>query len=432
MADKNQSQDQDQEPTLPAEMARRTRERIDRDREAVTNVWIERILSSVRKGLFRPGFNVDELRAELGLRDNTVPEQFRNALGISPRRYIEDRRLETSCRLLLETDVLVDTIGRMVGYDLPRTFNRAFCRRIGCSPTEWRESRGAAGHWPGSVQQDDDAPPPLNLPPVLVGVGTLDDGHVCDACGRSIRCGSGVLAFENLRPLCEVCTLTRGPRELKPFYRAALAEVHRCFDADDLDDDLDDLDDKADEKDANPPLVTEAVARWLTAGDEELERALTLWDEIEELSAPAQEERVRELDPPFVTEALFYRLREESQALIRDHPGRSRQLAELALIAVETIAPTVLGGSRRSYLESEAWAWLANARRVACDLRGADEALSNAYTPATARPAKPPCGWHRCSTTKAPFVVIRIASTRPSTASTERFKSIAVSMTNRC
>jgi AraC-like DNA-binding protein/tetratricopeptide (TPR) repeat protein len=389
------------EPTIPEKVAARTRTRIDQDREATANVWVRRILECVRVQLFRPGFNVDELRAQLGLRDHTVSEHFRTATGMTLHAYIEDRRLETACRLLLETEDRVEAIGRRVGYDHARTFHRAFDRRVGCSPTQWRDSRGTAGRWPGA-EPDDHAPTHLHLPRVLVGVGSLDQGHVCVGCGRRLSPRDGLLVFEDLRPLCEICSFMRGPRQLAPFYKAALAEEDRRTDreqrelpvswriepdhpADSNDSDhpdaTDDSDDDADDDsdDEVLPELSMAVAQWLAAGADEEERAFGVWSEIEELSAAAQEERLRALDPPFVTEALFLRLREESQALIRDRPQRSRQLAELALIAVEILPSTLLGRGRRSYLESEAWALLANARRVACDLRGADEALAHAY-----------------------------------------------------
>ncbi|MCP4657519.1 MAG: tetratricopeptide repeat protein, partial [bacterium] len=46
---------------------------------------------------------------------------------------------------------------------------------------------------------------------------------------------------------------------------------------------------------------------------------------------------------------------------------------------VEAIDPMLLGAGRGRYVECDAWAWLANARRAACDLRGAHEALKRAY-----------------------------------------------------
>ncbi|MCP4660677.1 MAG: hypothetical protein GY856_35195, partial [bacterium] len=113
----------------------------------------------------------------------------------------------------------------------------------------------------------------------------------------------------------------------------------------------------------------------MAASEDERERALEVWCDVEVLSAAEQQERICALDPPFLTDALYVLLRDQSQALIRDHPQRNRQLAELALAAVQTIDPTLLGADRGPYLECDAWTWLANARRVACDLRGADEAL---------------------------------------------------------
>jgi len=97
-------------------------------------------------------------------------------------------------------------------------------------------------------------------------------------------------------------------------------------------------------------------------------RAVEVWRVIEDLPCGERKERIRGLEPQLRTDALFVLLHRKSQELIRDHPRRSRELAELALIAVQAMGRTLVGRIRSKEIEADAWAWLANARRTACDL----------------------------------------------------------------
>ena len=71
-----------------------------------------------------------------------VTTHFRKAAGATIRLYLEDRRLESACRLLLDTGLAVDRIGRLLGYSGSESFSRAFKRRFGQRPPVYREFGG--------------------------------------------------------------------------------------------------------------------------------------------------------------------------------------------------------------------------------------------------------------------------------------------------
>lgn len=418
-------------PTPLEQAAAPTYQRIDRDREATPREWVRRILTCVRNHLFRPGFNVEQLRATLGLRDNTVAEQFRLALGVTLRTYLEECRLETSCRLLLNADLLVGSIARLVGYEFPATFSRAFHRRIGCSPTRYRTSGGAAGRRPGRPQGNArrQRQPPPRLPRFLAGQATISERQRCHRCRVPLCAGRGIRMFENLEPICDLCAHEHGPPQLSALLKECIVEdeaisedhVRRlvlqttgrrrqlsqpeadsliwsllCLYPDSLEVVREHVATRVRKQRENvgrpllpespdgdqgvdPSPVTSELARLLEASEQERIRAVEVWRVIEDLPCGERKERIRGLEPPLRTDALFVLLHRESQELIRDHPRRSRELAELALIAVQAMDRTLVGRIRSKEIEADAWAWLANARRTACDLAGADEALTRAY-----------------------------------------------------
>jgi len=68
---------------------------------------------------------------------------FRAEVGLSPAAYVERVRVETA-RRLLETSVRsVDNVAAASGFGTPESLRRAFARRVGLSPREYRARFGA-------------------------------------------------------------------------------------------------------------------------------------------------------------------------------------------------------------------------------------------------------------------------------------------------
>lgn len=71
-------------------------------------------------------------------------------------------------------------------------------------------------------------------------------------------------------------------------------------------------------------------------------------------------------------------LLEESLRHVVDDPSRAEDLAELGLVVAEQLEGSHYGPSLINDLRARSWAYIGNARRVATDLRSADEAFTNA------------------------------------------------------
>lgn len=71
-------------------------------------------------------------------------------------------------------------------------------------------------------------------------------------------------------------------------------------------------------------------------------------------------------------------LLEQSYQSVFDDPSRAEDLAELALSVAHQLEGSHYGPALVSDLEARAWAYVANARRVANDFAGADEAMTEA------------------------------------------------------
>lgn len=69
---------------------------------------------------------------------------FKQVFGITPYRYITQRRLEQARHLLLKTDLPISSICYDIGFESPGSFSRLFRRTVGMSPEQFRFS-GVSG-----------------------------------------------------------------------------------------------------------------------------------------------------------------------------------------------------------------------------------------------------------------------------------------------
>ena len=90
--------------------------------------------------------------ATLGSRANLSPAHlqrvFKAAIGETPKAYVTRLRVERAAFCLLAHESQIAEIAATCGFQNPETFIRAFRRRFGASPREYRSSqRAAAAGW---------------------------------------------------------------------------------------------------------------------------------------------------------------------------------------------------------------------------------------------------------------------------------------------
>lgn len=103
---------------------------------------IARALTSIHADLASP-LPVTALAASASMSRSAFVERFTEFLGIGPRRYILDQRIQMARMLLRDTELGMADVAYRVGYDAPEAFSRAFKRETGRSPAEWRETHNA-------------------------------------------------------------------------------------------------------------------------------------------------------------------------------------------------------------------------------------------------------------------------------------------------
>jgi transcriptional regulator GlxA family with amidase domain len=97
---------------------------------------VHHVQSTIQQGLV--DMTVGALADAVGVTPRTLGRRFQQAVGMSPKAYLDEVRIESAKRMLEQTSMTVDRIRVDVGFADPTAFRRAFMRMAGATPTEYR------------------------------------------------------------------------------------------------------------------------------------------------------------------------------------------------------------------------------------------------------------------------------------------------------
>jgi transcriptional regulator GlxA family with amidase domain len=83
--------------------------------------------------------NVEQLADRVAMSPRHFARVFREEVGVTPAAYVEITRVEVAQRLLETTGLSVDDVARTAGFGTVETLRRAFARRVGASPRDYRD-----------------------------------------------------------------------------------------------------------------------------------------------------------------------------------------------------------------------------------------------------------------------------------------------------
>jgi transcriptional regulator GlxA family with amidase domain len=84
-------------------------------------------------------YRVEQLASRVAMSPRHFARVFRAEVGCPPAVYVERTRVELARRLLETTGLPVEHVARTAGFGTVETMRRAFARRVGASPTDYRD-----------------------------------------------------------------------------------------------------------------------------------------------------------------------------------------------------------------------------------------------------------------------------------------------------
>jgi AraC-like DNA-binding protein len=83
--------------------------------------------------------NIDYLAKVIGISKSYLQIEFKRMYGITPKKYIRNRRLEYGANLLRFSNFSVREISELCGFETCETFIRCFKVKMGKPPIQWRK-----------------------------------------------------------------------------------------------------------------------------------------------------------------------------------------------------------------------------------------------------------------------------------------------------
>jgi transcriptional regulator GlxA family with amidase domain len=84
-------------------------------------------------------YRVERLASRVAMSPRHFARVFRAEVGCPPAVYVESARVEVARRMLETTGLGVEGVARAAGFGTAETMRRAFARRVGASPSEYRD-----------------------------------------------------------------------------------------------------------------------------------------------------------------------------------------------------------------------------------------------------------------------------------------------------
>ncbi len=95
------------------------------------------ILDYVDQNYMKP-LTLTEISRELNFSLPYICRRFKNEVGMSFVEYLQKKRIEQSCRLILNTDKKISDIAELVGYTDTKFFNQIFRKHLKMTPREFK------------------------------------------------------------------------------------------------------------------------------------------------------------------------------------------------------------------------------------------------------------------------------------------------------
>jgi AraC family transcriptional regulator len=102
--------------------------------------WAERRSLELMRTRLSEDISLDELAAEARLSPFHFARMFKQSLGVPPRVYLTQLRVERACELLEMTDLPVTEIALEVGYSSNQVLARVFVKHRHMSPSDYRRA----------------------------------------------------------------------------------------------------------------------------------------------------------------------------------------------------------------------------------------------------------------------------------------------------
>jgi len=114
-----------------------SQKRISESNNYSTKVYVELAIEHI-KYYYQDGINVSDIAGHLGISRAYLNCAFQKELGMSIQKFLIDFRMHKAANLLVSTPDAIKEISSSIGYEDQLNFSKAFKKKFGMSPKNYR------------------------------------------------------------------------------------------------------------------------------------------------------------------------------------------------------------------------------------------------------------------------------------------------------
>jgi AraC-like DNA-binding protein len=101
---------------------------------------VRSVYEDIRDRLFDFGLRIEDVRTRCGQGNNNVSSRFKHFVGRAPKDYILHHRCGLAKQLLILPEVSIEQVAFALGCNSPSTLTKAFKKRVGWTPSQYRRN----------------------------------------------------------------------------------------------------------------------------------------------------------------------------------------------------------------------------------------------------------------------------------------------------
>jgi AraC-like DNA-binding protein len=104
----------------------------------VADPQIQQTMMELDRQPLNKAFSAKSLSASIGLSQSRLNARFVQSMGMTPKRYFENRRLDAAKQLLANTSMSIKEVAFNLGFLYDSHFTHWFSKKGGCTPSDFR------------------------------------------------------------------------------------------------------------------------------------------------------------------------------------------------------------------------------------------------------------------------------------------------------
>lgn len=102
---------------------------------------VEKMMKVIGEHIGDTDYTVDQLASDVCMSRTSLYKKTQQMLGITPNDFLRSVRLKQAFKLLTETNIPINQVALMVGFQTPRYFRQCFKQAFGVNPSDIKEQK---------------------------------------------------------------------------------------------------------------------------------------------------------------------------------------------------------------------------------------------------------------------------------------------------